>query len=60
MACSTLIICAMLAMRTAIGVAREDVQVERGQDGVTEAVLLHEEAGLLPGSGAYQPPLVDD
>ena len=37
--------------------AREDVQVEGGENGVAHAVLLDEEAGIAdPGSGAYHAP----
>jgi hypothetical protein len=34
----------------------EDVEVERGDEGVAQRVLLVEEAGLVPGSTSYQVP----
>ncbi len=45
----------------AVGMAGEDVQVERGQDGVAQAVLLDQEARVAAGQRRVPgAPLVDD
>ena len=45
----------------AIGMMREDVEVQPGNDGVADAVLLHQEPGVAAGRGIVPgPPFVDD
>ena len=56
-ACNTLIIWAMLAMRSGRHDAK-DVQVQCGQDGVAHAVFCAPgKKDLLPGNGAYTSPI---